>query len=75
MWIVYVVSYRAIFDLIDGLIDDEQRHQEPLTRDHRLSEAIFNFDVKLRRPENAVDHVFKLCATVNACFSDALMKL
>ena len=55
--IVYVAGNRTVFDPFDGFVDDEQRHEEPLARDHRLPKAILYLDVKPRCVENTVDEV------------------
>ncbi len=59
IWIIAEVCAGTIPDLLDRLVDDEQRHQEPLSGHHGTAEPIRNFDVELCSTENPVDQVFK----------------
>ena len=43
--VVDVAGDAAILDACDGLIDDEQRHEKPLLRLHRMTEAVSDGDV------------------------------
>ena len=45
--IVYVAGNRSVPDPLDRFIDHEQRYKKPFARDHRLSEAILDLDVRL----------------------------
>ena len=38
-------------NLLDGLLNDEERHEKPFHSDNRLSQAIFRFDVQARTTE------------------------
>src|ERR1700683_2704635 len=51
---------RTVPDLLDDFVDYEKRNEKPFTRDHRLSEAILDFDVQAGGAEDTVYQVLKL---------------
>ena len=53
---------RPVPDLLDRLVDREQRHEEPLARHNRISEAILDLNIEARGFKKAVDQVFEFGA-------------
>jgi hypothetical protein len=62
--VVGILSDRAVPDPLDGLIDHEQRNEEPLVRNDTLSEAILDLDVEARQAEDPVDQILKRAVDV-----------
>ena len=60
--VVDVVGDAAVLDALDGFVDDEERHEEPLAGLHRVAEAVLDLDVELRWAKHAVNQVLKLDA-------------
>src|SRR5438309_10510276 len=54
-----IAGDRAVLDPLDGFVDNEKRHQKPLTRDDRLPKVVLHFDVATGRAEDAVNQVLK----------------
>ena len=54
------ISNRAVFDFLDGLIDDKQRNKKPLARREGMSKPVFNFDIQTSWLKHTVDDVFEL---------------
>lgn len=57
--VVGVAGDRAILYAVDGFVDREARHQEPLPGKHRLTEPVLDRNVELRSTEYTVDDVLE----------------
>lgn len=61
--IIDVVNDRSIFNLIDCLVNYEERNEKPFARDNWISETVLNLNIETRRVKYPVDQLFKLRAT------------
>jgi len=59
IWVIDISGDCPVPDLLNCLVDHEQRHEEPFARDDRLAEAILDLDVKTGGAEDPMDQVFK----------------
>ena len=61
--IIDVVNDRSIFNLIDRLVDYEERNEKPFARDNGISETVLNLNIETRRVKYPVDQLLKLRTT------------
>jgi hypothetical protein len=53
------MSDRPVLDSLDDLIDDEERHEEPLMGDHWMPEPVLNLNVQRRGLKDPMDQLLE----------------
>src|SRR5258708_21924222 len=57
--VINTACYCSLSYSFNGFIDGEKRHKKPFSRNDRLPEPVFDFDVQASRAKDAMDQVFK----------------